>query len=350
MKIRGKVVITGGFGFIGSCAAEHFLKKGCTVLVIDDLSRKGSDANQAALSGKYPGLESLICDIASTEFDHFEWPSDVGLVLHLAGQVAVTSSVLDPTRDFMSNAVGTIKLLEKIRLSDGNPVVIYSSTNKVYGSLANRDIQEKADRYEFGSGFLGVAEDEHLSFSTPYGCSKGCADQYVIDYNKIYGLRTCVLRQSCIYGDGQLGVEDQGWISWFVIALTLGKDVTVFGDGKQVRDILHVSDLISCFEAVYANYDRIGLPVFNIGGGPDCAVSVREVIGLISKYLDQDVDLRFDRWRPDDQRVYISDVSKAHKELSWSPTTSPENGIENLVKWASANNDKLAELFSGGDL
>ena len=249
------------------------------------------------------------------------------LVLHLAAQVAVTTSVTAPRHDFEVNALGTFNVLEAARSLSSPPVVIYASTNKVYGKLGAASVIPKNRRYEFADFPNGIDESAGLDFYSPYGCSKGAADQYVLDYARIFGLRTVAMRQSCIYGTRQFGVEDQGWIAWFVIAAVTGHPITIYGDGLQVRDVLWVDDLISLYLKAYEHIDRVCGQALNVGGGPEFSLSLLESLDLIGEALDKQLDVSYGDWRPGDQPVFIADTSLAQRQLGWRPAVSPGDGI-----------------------
>ena len=258
--------------------------------------------------------------------------------MHLAAQVAVTTSVTDPQTDFAINALGTFNVLEAARNSGENPSLIFASTNKVYGGMENVEVVEKSTRYDYKDLPYGAAEDQALDFHSPYGCSKGSGDQYVRDYHRIYGLPTLVYRQSCIYGRRQFGVEDQGWVAWFIIAAVLGKPITIYGNGKQVRDILFVDDLVDAYDAGFAHLPEIGGQIFNIGGGRKNTISIwTEFQPMLEKLLDRKIPTTTSDWRPGDQPVFISDIRKAQNMLNWSPKISAEKGIELLFNWVSEN-------------
>src|SRR5436190_19211093 len=244
-----KAIITGGAGFIGCNASARYLKHGDEVVVIDNLSRRGTQQNLDWL-GPQGNLTFVKTDIADAGAVRkaFDAHGDADLILHLAGQVAVTSSVSDPRDDFQSNALGTFNVLEAVRAIGTKAPFLYASTNKVYGGMEDLGIVERNGRYDYADFPNGVSEERGLDFHSPYGCSKGSADQYVRDYHRIYGLNTVVFRQSCIYGYRQFGMEDQGWIAWFFIAAEKGKEISVYGDGKQVRDILFIDDLLDAYE------------------------------------------------------------------------------------------------------
>jgi len=263
-----------------------------------------------------------------------------GRVLHLAAQVAVTTSVIDPRTDFEINALGTLNVLEAARLSPHKPVVIYASTNKVYGDLEDVKVAEGEDSYYFPDRPDGIAESQLMDFHSPYGCSKGAGDQYVRDYHRIFGLPTVVFRQSCIYGPHQFGIEDQGWVAWFVIAAVTGKPITIFGDGKQVRDLLFVDDLLAAYDLAAENIDKSAGQIYNIGGGRENTLSIWKEFGpMLEKELGQEIPVSWEPWRPGDQRVFITDIQKASRDLGWVPEIGVESGIQKLFDWVRANRD-----------
>jgi len=255
----------------------------------------------------------------------------------MAAQVAVTASVTHPREDFEINALGTFNLLEALRQHDPGTTLIYASTNKVYGEMEDLNIIEKDGRYIYQNLPSGVDEERNLDFHSPYGCSKGAADQYCRDYFRIYGLRTIVMRQSCIYGYRQFGIEDQGWVAWFCIAAVLGKQITIYGDGKQIRDILFIDDLIKAFDLAYENRDQIGGKVYNIGGGPQNTLSLHELIRHLEELRGEKIPLAYDDWRPGDQKVFVGDISLAKNQLGWKPLVSPDEGVEKLYDWVATN-------------
>jgi CDP-paratose 2-epimerase len=333
-----KVIITGGAGFIGSNAASRALRRGDEVIVLDDLSRPGVEHNVAWLERQ--GAFTLArVDLRDAEQvgRTFAAHRDAGLVLHLAGQTAVTTSVTDPRRDFEINALGTLNVLEALRRTAAAAPLIYASTNKVYGGLEDVAVVERDGRYAFAEQPFGIAETHPLDFHSPYGCSKGAADQYVRDYHRIYGLRTVVLRQSCIFGDRQLGLEDQGWVAWFTIAATFGRPITIYGDGKQVRDVLFIDDLLDAFDAAARAIDTAAGRVYNIGGGPDNVLAVAEVLTYLERRLGRAIPHARAATRPGDQKVFVSDIRRAAAELGWTPRIGCEQGLERLVGWVSAH-------------
>jgi len=263
--------------------------------------------------------------------------------VHLAGQVAVTSSVNDPRTDFEINALGTFNVLEAARQAGHKPFIIYSSTNKVYGEMLEHRLLSEKTRYRYAKLPHGLPETQQLDFHSPYGCSKGAAEQYVRDYSRIYGIPSVVFRQSCIYGPRQFGVEDQGWLAWFVIAAVLDKPISIYGDGKQVRDMLHVHDLIAAYDAAVARQTKVAAEAFNIGGGPDFTLSIWKECGpLLEKLLERKIPVSYGPTRPGDQKVYISDIRKAKKALDWKPKIGVEQGTAELVAWVQAHRELFA--------
>jgi CDP-paratose 2-epimerase len=330
-----KVLITGGAGFIGVNAAEKYLLKKAKVIIVDNLSRPGTEYNLKFLRDlkkKFKFYRTDICDAKKLE-DIFRRNRDVDIVYHLAAQVAVTTSVLDPGRDFAVNLSGTLNVLEGVRKYCPDAVVVFSSTNKVYGALENVILREEKLRYRLLKPKNGIPENWLLDFHSPYGCSKGGADQYVRDYSRIYGLKTIVFRQSCIYGRHQWGVEDQGWVAYFIKQVLLGKPITIYGNGKQVRDLLYVGDLISAYELAVKNIKKSAGRIYNIGGGKDNARSLLEFNQMIKNEFGQEVRCHFADWRSGDQKIFISDNSLLQAELGWKPRTDYSAGIRILYDW-----------------
>jgi CDP-paratose 2-epimerase len=309
--------------------ASRLIEQEHEVVILDNLSRAGSASNLECLRAKH-GLDSFrfigagVNDLEAV----LRAAEGVERVYHLAGQVTVTDSVADPLRDFSDNALGTIHALEAARRAANDPVFVYSSTNKVYGSLDDIGFEEEPTRYRYRDLPLGIPETHPVDFHSPYGCSKGSGDQYARDYFRIYGLRTIVFRQSCVYGQGQLGLEGQGWLSWLMMASLWGWPITICGDGKQVRDILHVDDLLEAYDAGVNHVDRAAGQVFNIGGGPGNTISVWAEYGpMIEGLVGHPVDVSFAKWRPGDQRIYVSGIRKAGQLLGWRPRISVEEGV-----------------------
>jgi CDP-paratose 2-epimerase len=336
-----KILVTGGAGFIGCNAVARFLARGDEVVCLDNLSRRGADANLAWLRA-HPRADALHVstadiraqsDVDATFADH----PDIEAVVHLAGQVAVTTSVIDPRGDFEANALGTLNVLEAARRAARLRALLYASTNKVYGGLEALGVELEHGRYAFRDLPSGVPETLPLDFHSPYGCSKGAADQYVIDYARIYGMPNVTLRQSCIYGPRQLGVEDQGWVAWFTIAAVTGRPITIYGDGLQVRDVLYVDDLLDAYEAAITHIDAVKGQAINLGGGPKNVLAIREVLDLIAPRIGRTFPVAYADWRPGDQRVFIADISRARDLLGWSPRTSVSDGVGQLCDWVVAH-------------
>jgi CDP-paratose 2-epimerase len=332
-----KILITGGAGFIGSNAARYFGTRNWNVTVLDNLSRAGTDKNlQWLRDGTTFDFEQvdvrdqprIDCVLSDNRFD---------AVLHLAAQVAVTTSVADPRTDFAVNALGTFNVLDAVRRHCPGAVFIYASTNKVYGKIAAAACELRGSRYAYVDRPYGIGENEPLEFLSPYGCSKGAADQYALDFARIYQIPATSFRQSCIYGPRQFGVEDQGWVAWFAIASMLGRDITIFGDGKQVRDVLHVDDLLRAYEAAIRAPDKVAQQAFNVGGGPDRALSLLELVGMLASRLGRAIPLRWDDWRPGDQQVYVSDIRKLDTVLGWKPEIGVTAGVAQLMDWVEQN-------------
>lgn len=342
------LLITGGAGFIGTNVAVYFLDRGWRVTIFDDLSRKGSGENLRWLAEKYPtGWTFYRINIVGGAAERNFFAKKAGeadVILHAAAQVAVTSSVVDPVFDFETNARGTLNVLEAARKSPRKPIVIFTSTNKVYGELEHLEIGERERRYIFADK-LGVSENEPLDFHSPYGCSKGAADQYVHDYHRIYGLPTVVFRQSCIYGYRQFGIVDQGWVAYLTARAMLGLPITIYGDGKQVRDILFMSDLCEAMSAAIEKIDVSAGRIYNVGGGPQNTVSLLEFLERLENEIGQKIGYSFSEWRPGDQKVYISDIGKARRDLGWSPQVVTEDGIKKMIAWTGDNLELLSKYM-----
>jgi CDP-paratose 2-epimerase len=334
-----RAVVFGGAGFIGSNLSKHLLSNGYRVSIFDSLARPGSELNIAWLVDFY-GPERLL-------FIHDDIRDASAVqaavrradeVYHLAAQVAVTTSVDDPRTDFEVNALGTFNVLEGVRKSGQHPPVVFTSTNKVYGGLEDVGTIETETRHTFRDLPLGVPESGALDFHSPYGCSKGAAEQYVRDYHRIYNIPSVVFRMSCIYGPRQFGNEDQGWVAFFIIASQIGIPITIYGDGKQVRDILYVSDLVNAFSLATKNIEAAAGQIFNIGGGPKNTISVWHEFGpILAKHKGQRISVSFDDWRPGDQPCYVSDIRKAKEMMGWRPEVTKEAGIQKLWDWVASN-------------
>jgi len=332
-----RILVTGGAGFIGSHVALRFSQRGAQVVLFDNLSRLGAEHNLAWVSREAPSAEFVRGDVRDAEAVA-RAARDCQAVFHLAAQVAVTTSVTDPREDFEINALGTFNVLEAARLSGTRPLVVYSSTNKVYGGMENAAVVERDGAYAYADLPHGVSEDWPLDFHSPYGCSKGAGDQYVRDYARIYGLPTVVFRQSCIYGERQFGVEDQGWLAHFVISAVLERPITIYGDGKQVRDVLFIDDLLNAFERAVERQASVSGRVYNIGGGPGMTLAVWAGAGpLLESLAGHTLPVQRGDWRPGDQRIYVSDIRKAGRDLGWRPGIAPAEGLGRLYRWVEGN-------------
>jgi CDP-paratose 2-epimerase len=332
-------LVTGGAGFIGSNYVSRLLQRGEQVTIYDNLSRRGAASNLAWLEQTYGqgSFRLVVADVRDAALLTASTRS-AEIIVHLASQVAVTTSVLHPREDFEINALGSFNVLEAARYAETNPVILYASTNKVYGGMDEARVQEAATRYEYLDYPQGIPESQPLDFHSPYGCSKGAGDQYMRDYHRIYGLRSVVFRQSCIYGPRQFGVEDQGWVAWFIIAAVLGRPITIYGDGKQVRDLLFVEDLLDAYDAAIERIDVAAGQVYNLGGGPENILSVWHEFGpLLAHLLGHEIPVQRGDWRPGDQRIFVSDIRKAARELGWRPKIQVQAGIEKLWDWVSNN-------------
>lgn len=343
--LLNNILITGGAGFIGSHCAEYYAKKGIQVKVFDNLGRmellqkdlKNFDYNWNYLK-QFKNVELIKGDIRNFS-EIKDALNDVDAVIHCAAQTAVTTSVRNPLPDFQANALGTFNVLEAMRQQDVKSIV-YCSTNKVFGENVNAiKVKEGKKRYEFSDKKFaqGIPETFPIDLCehTPYGCSKLAGDLYVQDYARLYGFKAGVFRMSCIYGTRQFGFEDQGWIAWFTIAALTGQPITIFGDGKQVRDVLFVEDLVKAYDAFLNS--KLTHEVFCIGGGIKNTLSLLELIELLEKNTGMKLNPAYSGWRPSDQKVYISNISKIEKKLNWQPKISPKEGIKRLIDWVKAN-------------
>ncbi len=331
--------ITGGAGFIGSNYVHKLLSRGENVTVFDNLSRAGAPHNIQWLEKTF-GTDSfrLIRGDVRDASLVAESAKSADVIVHLAGQVAVTTSVINPREDFEINALGTFNVVEAARLSGRSPILIYASTNKVYGGMDDVKVVERGARWEYEGLPFGAAETQQLDFHSPYGVSKGTGDQYVRDYARIYDLPTVVFRQSAIYGPRQFGVEDQGWLAWFVIAAVMGRPITIYGDGKQVRDMLHVSDLTNAYDLAIENIEKVKGEVFNMGGGRENTISVWTGFGpMLEELVGHEIKIARGDWRPGDQKVFVADIRKAQRELGWSPQVSVQEGVIKLFEWVREN-------------
>ena len=335
MRDDRRFLVTGGAGFLGSNLVDALLAEGLRVSVFDSLSRPGSQLNLDWLRGRHGNALSFIRgDVRDGEALERAL-TGIDVVHHLAGQTAVTASVDDPRADFDHNALGTLNVLEAARRSPASPIVVYASTNKVYGALPGVRVVEEETRYSLPDYGAGIDESRPLDFHSPYGCSKGAADQYVRDYHRVYGLRTVVLRQSCLYGPRQMGVEDQGWVAWFLIAALFDLPITIYGNGKQVRDLLYVDDAVTALRSAVACIDVTAGEVYNIGGGPARTVSVwREFEPALATAVGKSAgQAQFAPARVGDQRAFYCDTRKASRDLGWAPTVDVGEGLARLAAW-----------------
>ena len=333
-------LVTGGAGFVGTNLADRLLRDGRRVRVLDDLSRPGVERNLRWLEEEHGAL--LEVDVADLRHEAAVGRATrhVDAIFHFAAQVAVTTSLDAPMEDAAINIQGTLNLLEEARLA--STPLIFTSTNKVYGALPGVALEEGPRRWEPRAPRLrerGIGEDTALSFCTPYGCSKGAADQYVIDYAGSFGLPSAVFRMSCIYGPHQFGNEDQGWVAHFLIRALQGEPITIYGDGKQVRDVLFVDDLIDALLIARRSIEALAGRAFNIGGGPANAVSLGQVVEMIADLLGERPVLEHASWRKGDQRWYVSDTSSFARATGWAPKVAPPDGLRQLQRWLATEQD-----------
>jgi CDP-paratose 2-epimerase len=343
-----KVLVVGGAGFIGTHVTMRYLKSGESVHVVDNLSRNGARANYQSLMkfalDQHLQLQFHHADIRrSDDIEAVFQAVRPELVVHEAAQVAVTTSVVNPRLDFEINALGSFNVLEACRQFAPEAFFVYASTNKVYGGMEDVAVVEEPKRYRYRDYPEGLDESRTLDFHSPYACSKGAADQYVHDYSRIYGLRTAVFRQSCIYGTHQFGVEDQGWIAWFTIARVLNKPVTIYGTGKQVRDILWVEDLVEAYHAAWT-LNKAGA-IYNMGGGAENSLSLLELVDALDELHPSKTKLQFGDTRPGDQPVYIANANRARSELNWKPKVAPKEGIKKLYHWVHENQQLIQNVL-----
>lgn len=340
------IVITGGAGFIGSNLADALLSDGEIVRVVDNLSRGGVQQNLAWLQERHGDkLQVSIADLRDAGAMDTAM-ADAAAVFHFAAQTAVTTSLADPVDDFEVNARGTLNVLEAVRKAGHRAPVIFSSTNKVYGGLGDLRLTEIDGRHLPVDELIrtrGINEDRRLDFCTPYGCSKGVADQYVLDYGRSYGLPTTVLRMSCIYGPRQFGTEDQGWVAHFLIRALKGESITIYGDGQQVRDVLHVRDAVAAYRGVLDQIGKISGRAFNLGGGPRNAVSLNMVLSEIEQIVGTALTVGRDDWREGDQLYFVAETSRLEAELGWHARTGWRDGLRDLAAWLVSNNANLQQ-------
>src|SRR3954454_1221625 len=338
------ILITGGAGFIGSNLADRLAGDGHRILIYDALSRPGVERNLAWLNMRHGRLVTHIAGDVRDEDELVRAAAEAKAVFHFAAQVAVTTSLADPREDFDINVRGTINLLDAVRVRREPVPVIFASTNKVYGDLSDIEFDTLHGRYEPKSftSRRGINESRPLDFHTPYGCSKGAADQYVLDYARSFGVPTVVFRMSCIYGQRQMGTEDQGWVDHFLIRALEGRPITIYGDGKQVRDILDVGDAVNAYVGALDAIERVAGRAFNLGGGPSNAVSLIELIDEMAAITGRDVELDFEDWRQGDQRWFVADASEARSALGLPMPRGWRAGVARLAGWLA--NERGLEL------
>ncbi len=339
------ILITGGAGFVGSNLAHRLLSNGHRVRLLDNLSRAGVERNLRWLIETHGDLVDIeVPDVRNLSIIK-QAVKDASQVFHFAAQVAVTSSLVDPIEDFEINARGTLNLLEAVRAAENPPPLIFTSTNKVYGNLADLEFNKQGTRYaplDDGIRERGINEHRPLDFHSPYGCSKGAADQYVTDYARTYRIPALVFRMSCIYGPHQYGNEDQGWVAHFVIRSISRKPITIYGDGMQVRDILFIDDLVDAFLLAQQHMKRLAGNAFNIGGGPTNSISLLELLDLLAEVNGGDVSVRFEDWRAADQRYYVADTSKFSRLTGWEPRVPVHEGVRRLYEWLRTGDDQYS--------
>ncbi len=334
LSSTGTRVIFGGAGFVGSNLAHHGLSQGATVRVVDNLSRPGVERNLAWLE-QHPQLQVMRGDIRDYGFV-CRAVEGASQVFHLAGQVAVTSSLVDPLYDEEVNVRGTLHILEALRHHNPAASLLFTSTNKVYGRLGDVDLIREGDMYvpaDAATRSSGISESRPLQLLSPYGCSKGAADQYVLDYAQHFGLKAAVFRMSCIYGARQFGTEDQGWVAHFLVQALQERPITVYGDGYQARDLLYVDDLVGAMVAAQQQMDRLSGRAFNVGGGPSQSLSLRQLLNYIGDQWKLEPSVTFKDWRPGDQRYYASDTSALEHALGWKPQVNVTEGLDRLSAW-----------------
>lgn len=334
------VLITGGAGFIGTNVAAYWLAQGQPVLIFDNFSRPGVRNNLDWLVRRFGSLVRVEAADIRDEWAVRQAVSCACRVYHFAAQVAVTTSLMDPVSDFEINARGTFNVLEATRRQADPPPLLFTSTNKVYGNLRQMELLETSNRYTPTDRTMrerGANEDQPLDFHSPYGCSKGAADQYVLDFARCYNLPAVVFRMSCIYGPHQCGTEDQGWVAHFLLSALHDEPVTIYGDGKQVRDVLFVDDLVDAMALALDRIDATRGRAFNIGGGPRNAISLLELLDLIEGVHGRRPDVCLAPWRKGDQRYYVSDTRNLESATGWNPRISPDEGVERLYRWLEKN-------------
>jgi CDP-paratose 2-epimerase len=333
---RRPILITGGAGFVGCNLADRFARDGQDVLVYDAMARPGVDRNLSWLKKRHPDrISSVIADVRD-ETSLSDAAAEAKAVFHMAAQVAVTTSLTEPRQDFEINVRGTLNLLDALRERNEQVPLIFASTNKVYGDLADVALERTQDAYLPHDPIIratGIGETRTLDFHTPYGCSKGAADQYVLDYARSFNMSTCVLRMSCIYGQRQMGNEDQGWVAHFLIRALKGETISIYGDGCQVRDVLDISDAVEAYVSALKRIDIVRGRAFNLGGGPANAISLRQLVAHMEDIIGHPIDTVHSEWRAGDQRYYVSDIRLITHELGLRSPKPWRNGVAILARW-----------------
>ena len=345
------VLVTGGAGFIGANLADRLATAGHTVRVFDALLRPGVEANLRWLERRHgKRIEPTVADMRDRAAVA-DAVAGADAVFHMAAQVAVTTSLDDPELDFEVNLRGTMNLLEAVRRRADKPALVFASTNKVYGALGDIPLARDGDAYLPTDPALrahGIDETRPLSFYTPYGCSKGAADQYVLDYARSFGVPAAVLRMSCIYGPRQRGTEDQGWLAHFLYSVLAGRPISIYGDGRQVRDVLFVDDAVDAYLGAWANMGAVAGQAFNLGGGPENAVTLLEVLSEIGDITGRTPDLRFSEWRPGDQRYFVADMRRAAAAFALRPRVPWRDGLRRLAAWVQSDQRSSVPAMAEG--
>ena len=340
-----KILITGGCGFIGFNTAIKINSKKYKVIVIDNLSRKGVKKNYNILVKKKIPVHLIDCK-NKTKIKNTIKSIKPNYIFHFAGQVTVTNSILNPVDDLNENILSTVNILESIKYLNIKPTFIYSSTNKVYGDLKSLKILTTKNKYEpKNKKFYGINENTKLDLRSPYGCSKGSAESYIIDYSKTYGFKYFIIRQSCIYGPFQYGQESQGWVSWIILRSFFKKKINIFGNGKQVRDILYIDDLTDFYFKLLDKSKKINSNIFNIGGAKINSISILELISILENRLKIKINYSYKKERDGDQKLYISDISRAKKLINWSPNIEKTTGINRLISWVIKEKKYFRSFF-----
>ena len=346
--VKKRILVTGGAGLVGTHTAEYYAKRGDKVVILDNLMRsqifnydKESVEYNWNYLDKYPNIGKIKGDVRSEEDVNKAIGGGLDIVIHTAAQPGVPSSVRMPREDFDINAFGTLNVLECLRQKSPKAIFIYCSTNKVYGENVDKIPLKELDKRYVYEGIKGISESMSIDHTghTPYGASKYVGDIYAQEYAHIYGMKTAVFRMGCIYGPRQFGFEDQGWVAWFIIAVLTNQPITIYGNGKQVRDLLYAEDLVKAYDKFVESDIKHG--VYNIGGGPQNTISLLEFLDVLGEELGKRPEVSFSDWRPSDQKVYITDIQKVKTELNWMPDVNPRQGVKKLISWVK----ELKDIF-----